>query len=466
MPLACRADEAGCMTTTSATLAPVIAIRPPLYAQLWRRVPRELGYLLPGYPIAMVGFCLSVALLATSFATLITFFLGVFILIATLYIARGFGTVELVRLRWSGQPPITGPEWQDARARQGFWSWLRAVVGNGHYWLALLHTLVISPVASFLSWLVTIIWTSTALGALSYGLWINAIGRGSLTVGRYYLTNWLFPNALDGTARLSVELVLNVLFGLVLLALLPFVTRGFTVMHWGIARLLLSPFRSDALKRQVIALNQSRGAAASAEGQSLRKLERDLHDGPQQRLVRLQMDIAAAQRVLDTDPTAAHGLLEGAMTQSKEALEELRALSRGFAPPLLLDRGLAAALDSLAARSTVPVTFDDRLGDAQLPLEIERNAYFVASELLANVAKHSGAKSASLAVTLRSGEQAETTWLDVTVTDDGAGGASAVAGHGLAGLDERLHGLGGTLEISSPSGGPTVVIGQLPVVLG
>ena len=118
------------------------------------------------------------------------------------------------------------------------------------------------------------------------------------------------------------------------LLLLPYVSRGLTSMHWFAARALLGRFRTDALEAQVASLAESRGAAHAAEGHSLRRLERDIHDGPQQRLVRLQMDLAAAERQLDTDPDKARGLIAEAMQQSKDALEELRALSRGFAPPL------------------------------------------------------------------------------------------------------------------------------------
>ena len=121
-----------------------------------------------------------------------------------------------------------------------------------------------------------------------------------------------------------------------------------------LARGVLAAFKSDALLKEVADLTDSRGAAISAEGHSLRRLERDIHDGPQQRLVRLQMDLAAAERQLDTDPEKARGLIAEAMEQSKEALEELRALSRGFAPPILLDRGLVAALESAADRAAIP----------------------------------------------------------------------------------------------------------------
>jgi signal transduction histidine kinase len=202
----------------------------------------------------------------------------------------------------------------------------------------------------------------------------------------------------------------------------------------------------------------SRGAAIAAEGHSLRRLERDIHDGPQQRLVRLQMDLAAAERQLDTDPKKARGLITEAMAQSKEALEELRSLSRGFAPPLLLDRGLVAALESAADRSAVPVKIVDELGGATLPQEIERNAYFVVSEALANIAKHSGATEATVRVWVEGTES-----LNVAVFDNGRGGAASKPNHGIAGLEERLLGLGGSLDVHSPSGGPTTVLAHLPL---
>jgi signal transduction histidine kinase len=234
--------------------------------------------------------------------------------------------------------------------------------------------------------------------------------------------------------------------------------------HDGIARGVLGAFKSEALRREVTALTRSRGAAASAEGHSLRRLERDIHDGPQQRLVRLQMDLAAADRRIDTDPALAHSLVAEAMQQAREALEELRALSRGFAPPILLDRGLVAALDSAATRSPIPTHIENELpSDAELPQEIERNAYFAASEALANAAKHSRATSVWIRVSLRRIPEADDTWLDVAITDNGRGGAVVVPGHGLAGLDERLRGLGGVLEIDSPIGGPTSVAVHIPV---
>ncbi|MCU1424439.1 MAG: sensor histidine kinase, partial [Microbacteriaceae bacterium] len=271
-------------------------------------------------------------------------------------------------------------------------------------------------------------------------------------------------NGFDSGDWSVVDSIVYLVLGVVFLALLPFVTRGLVVLHHIVARGLLGAFTSEALRLKVGSLEASRGAALSAEGHSLRRLERDIHDGPQQRLVRLQMDLAAADRQLDKNPARARQLIAEAMEQSRDALEELRALSRGFAPPILLDRGLVAALQSTAVRSAVPVRVTSELpADLELPQEIERNAYFVASEAITNAVKHSGAGAIDVWVFLRRVADTDDTWLDLVVTDNGRGGAAVVAGHGLAGLDDRLLGLGGTIEIDSPVGGPTVVTAHLPL---
>ncbi len=426
------------------------------YGALWAAVPRELAYLFIAFPISVVGFSLTVSLFSAGLGTIVTFFIGVVLIIGCLYIARGFGTLELMLLEWTGRPAIAHPEWQDARARTGFFGWLRAVLGNGHYWLYLLYVMVIDFVVKTISWSIMITWVATGLGGISYWFWNLFIPRGDQD---WFLSRWLFPGAnLDTT--LADDLIYLAL-GVIFLVTLPFVTRGMVMLHWLIARGVLGAWRSDALQREVATLAESRGAAHSAEGHSLRRLERDIHDGPQQRLVRLQMDLAAAERQLDSDPDKARGLIEEAMQQSKDALEELRALSRGFAPPILLDRGLIAALESAAARSTVPAHVVSELPEgAELPQEIERNAYFVASEALTNAGKHSGATEIEIRVAER--VEAET-WLDVSVTDNGHGGAFMIAGHGISGLEERLRGLGGTLELHSPAGGPTAVTAHLPI---
>jgi signal transduction histidine kinase len=301
------------------------------------------------------------------------------------------------------------------------------------------------------------------LGGVSYWFWQQFPPDGD---GRVYPAQWLLEHIglpVGGADPSTVDGIAFFVLGLVLLATLPFVTRGLVSLHWLVAKGMLGAFRSEALTREVATLSSSRTAAVAAEGTALRRLERDIHDGPQQRLVRLQMDLAAADRQLDADPAAARTLLGEALQQSKDALDELRALSRGFAPPLLLDRGLVAALDSMASRSSIPVKFVAEVPEGtSLPAELERNVYFLAAEAVTNAEKHSGAKNVTLRVWLRHEPDGGPSWLELTVSDDGVGGATATAGHGLAGLEERVHGLGGTLTVTSPDGGPTVVSAQVP----
>lgn len=440
-----------------------LAARRPLYLRLWAGAPKDLLYLIIAFPIAVVGFGLSVGLVSAGVGTLATFFLGVGFLIAALYVARGAGTLELTLLEWVGRPVIRQPDWRDRTARTGFLGWLRALFANAHYWLYLLWSIIVNFVVSTVSFTIAVVWTSVALGGLSFWFWGRWVDRPSARSDRFWAL-------LESSSGLDPWLAYNILIavlGLFATATLPFVVRGLTWMHWGVARGLLGSFRTRELEQEVATLTESRSAAVAAEGTALRRLERDIHDGPQQRLVRLQMDLAAAERQLDTDPDAARRLLEEARQQSKDALEELRALSRGFAPPILLDRGLVPALESLAVRSAVTVRVVSSLpDDVSLPTELERNAYFIAAEGLTNAVKHSGASAIDLRLDLRRLPETDETWLDITVTDDGRGGAGAVPGHGLAGLQERVLGLGGFLEITSPAGGGTTLAAHLPVTHG
>jgi signal transduction histidine kinase len=443
---------------TGRTRSPLAA-----YARFWKRVPRELGFLVLTLPIGLAGFITTITLFTSGIGTIVTFFIGVVVIIACLYVARGFGTLELLRLEWAGQPPLDRPVW--AAGKPGFWGWLRNVFSNGHYWLYLLHTMIINFVISLFTWIVTITWVSVAFSGVTYWFWSWSVPSYEVN---FHVSSWILERfGIDAaqSAIEAVDLVFYTILGIVFLAVLPFVTRGLVLLHHVFAKITLAAFASDALRLQVATLTESRGAAQSAEGHSLRRLERDIHDGPQQRLVRMQMDLAAADRKLDSDPTAARELIAEATQQARDALEELRSLSRGFAPPMLLDRGLVAALESLGDRSTIPVRVVSELDGVALPTEIERNAYFVASEAVANAGKHAAASDIEIRVWTRRVADGDATWLDLTVTDNGSGGAVPVAGHGLAGLEERLRGIGGFFEVRSPVGGPTTLIANFPVTV-
>jgi signal transduction histidine kinase len=175
------------------------------------------------------------------------------------------------------------------------------------------------------------------------------------------------------------------------------------------------------------------------------------------------MDIATAERKLDSDPEGARAILAEAGAQARDTLEELRALSRGFAPPILQDRGLIVAIESLVARSPIPIQLETAIAPGtRFSPELERSAYYVAAELATNLAKHSEATAARLFIDLRT-DATGVTWLDVWLTDNGKGGATLVEGHGLRGLDERVRGLRGELIVDSPAGGPTRIGAHIPV---
>ena len=223
----------------------------------------------------------------------------------------------------------------------------------------------------------------------------------------------------------------------------PFVLRT-RPAAWGVAYALLVD-ETPALRQQVSELTQSRTAAGEAEVHTLRRLERDLHDGPQQRLVRLGMDLSAAQRRLDDDPVQARALLDEALQQSQDALAEIRTLSRGIAPPILAEQGLRAAITALAARGTIPTSVE--VDDVQLSDAAQNAAYFVVAEAwrtwrstVGRGRPRSSCRVGALAV--------------INITDDGIGGASLAKGHGLSGLADRLAGVDGTLTVSSPRVGP------------
>jgi signal transduction histidine kinase len=227
-----------------------------------------------------------------------------------------------------------------------------------------------------------------------------------------------------------------------------------------IDRWLLSPSPTAALQYEVSALADARQGAVSSAQTERHRIERDLHDSVQPRLVSLAMTIGLAQTKLDTDLPAAKTLIAEAHDDAKSALVELRNVVRGIAPTILADRGLDAALSSVVQRSAVPTTLNVYL-PRRLPDEVESVAYFVVTEALTNVAKH--ARATQAVVTVRLDESANQ--LHVTVFDDGVGGATITVDEnatGLRGLEERVRAARGTFTVSSPATGPTIVAAVLP----
>ncbi|MGV9313677.1 histidine kinase [Streptomyces sp. NPDC003691] len=234
---------------------------------------------------------------------------------------------------------------------------------------------------------------------------------------------------------------------------------------WSRALLEPSPeaHRNARLAQRVVQLTETRAGAVAAHGAELRRIERDLHDGAQARLVALSMRVGMARRAYDSNPELARKLLDDAQDQAEEALAELRHVVRGIHPPILTDRGLVGAVHALASGSGLVVTVDvdglDAHGaGARAPAAVEAAAYFVVAEALTNAAKHSG--SATAAVRLARVPRG----LAVSVRDEGRGGADEAGGSGLAGIRRRVAALDGTVEVTSPAGGPTVIEVELPCV--
>jgi signal transduction histidine kinase len=296
--------------------------------------------------------------------------------------------------------------------------------------------------------LVAVIW-AVPIGLATMPLWYRIPDGGAplLLVGNHpFVMIDTLPEALAG-----------MVIGLALVLVAARAVAGLGQLHAAVARGLLGPTRS-ALARRVERLEVTRARAMDAAAAERRRIERDLHDGAQARLVALAMDLGMAKEKFASEPSAAMALVDEAHREAKLALAELRDLARGIHPAVLTDRGLDAALSALAARSPVPVEVRVELA-GRLPEAVEVIAYYVVAEALVNVARHAEATEATVRVVRERGGRVAV----VEVADDGRGGAEPGAGTGLRGLADRLGGIDGRLTVSSPPGGPTVVRAELPV---
>jgi signal transduction histidine kinase len=269
--------------------------------------------------------------------------------------------------------------------------------------------------------------------------------------------SWMLPDhgIFDWNMRSPVTLVGLTLLGVLLLVITPWLARGLAEVDIAAARSLLAPSRVEELARRVDTLTSSREGLVDAADAERRRIERDLHDGTQQRLVSLAMNLGMARAKLVDAPEPARRAVEEAHEEAKRALTELRGFIRGLHPAVLDDRGLDAALSGIAARAPLPVNVRVDAPRRCSPT-IEAVAYFVVSEALTNVARHANATSAEVVV-----EQIGSS-LRIVVMDNGRGGASPERGSGLRGLAQRAASVDGTLRIDSPAGGPTIVIVELP----
>ncbi|MFD9885015.1 sensor histidine kinase [Streptomyces alboflavus] len=360
---------------------------------------KEITHLLVNLPIGMAGFVYVVAALGIGGALSVTV-IGLPLLAFALFGARLLGKAErwrarlLLGVRIEEPSPMPSPSRRDGSFLNWLWSTLKDPVG----WRTMLYCFIRLP------------WAVVTFTVMSVGVFV------------------LWP-------------------------VLPFIARLLANADRAMVRGLLS--RSDELERRIAELESDRGVVVDTAAADLRRIERDLHDGAQARLVALAMGLGLAKEKLLEDPEAAAAMVGEAHGEVKLALQELRDLARGIHPAVLTDRGLDAALSSVASRCTVPVKVT-----ADLPTRpaaaIEGIAYFTVSELLQNVSKHSGARTASVEV-WRSDQR-----LLIQVWDDGRGGASLDGGSGMAGLADRLGAVDGLFVIDSPTGGPTTITAELP----
>jgi signal transduction histidine kinase len=235
----------------------------------------------------------------------------------------------------------------------------------------------------------------------------------------------------------------------------PWITLAAANLQVSMARGLLGPTQDQALVQQVSRLETSRTAAVDSAEAERRRIERDLHDGAQQRLVALAAGLGAAREKLDDDPEQARAMVSEAHEEAKAALREIRDLVRGIHPVILEDRGLDAALSAIVAKSPVPVALDVQITERP-PAAIESAAYFFVNEALTNIARHASATRANVSIA-RAGDR-----LVVEVRDNGKGGADPARGTGLTGMRERVTALGGRMYLISPPGGPTTISVELP----
>lgn len=263
------------------------------------------------------------------------------------------------------------------------------------------------------------------------------------------------PAVLEFTGRSGPLTWVLVPVGVGLFVLAYRVPRYLLAAQGWLARQLLAPTVTSRLFARVDQLTSTRAAAVDASAVELRRVERDLHDGAQVRLVALAMNIGMAEDVIDADPAGARALLAEARTTIGTALAELRDLVRGIYPPVLAERGLAGAVQALALSSGIPVDLDLRL-NRRLAAPVESAAYFAVAESLVNAARHSGARRVEVAI------DHDGAVLRVSVRDDGNGGADPTLGTGLAGIRSRLGAFDGTVRITSPAGGPTVLDMEIP----
>jgi signal transduction histidine kinase len=400
----------------------------------------SLGCVFMDVAVGTVMFSVVVALAATSLALLITFPLALPVVWLLFVSARAMTAAERSRLASLLGERLTDPV--PPLVARTPWRRLVERARSLDRWREIAYCVLALPRGLVTTVGAAIAWCGSA-ALLLLPLYVSDLPGGTAKF-------WLFEVGAGPAAYAAAAVGLG---GLVVVA--PWVTRVLARLDVVTARWLLGPRRRDELGEQVGRLETRRAAAVDSAEAERRRIERDLHDGAQQRLVALAMGLGAARQRLETDPEGGARLVADAHEEAKAALKEIRDLVRGIHPVILEDRGLDAALSAVVARSSVPVSLD--VAVAERPsATVESAAYFVVAEALTNVARHAHATRARVAIA-RAGDR-----LIVEVRDDGIGGADPSGGTGLQGLRDRVTALGGTMHIVSPDGGPTTLLVDLP----
>ncbi|MFF9620399.1 sensor histidine kinase [Streptomyces griseosporeus] len=421
-------------------------LRSLVTAPFTRRALAALLYALLALPLALVGFLLTLAGLVVGGALSVTT-LGLWLLAGTVRGAQALGAVQRALARRLLGVEIDAPV---PPRGQGLLGRRRAVLADRAAWRAA-GCALLTPFTALPGYVAVV-------AGYAYGVLLTL---HPLLAPLNYRT----VHEPDGTTRhVSLEFfghqvdtwprwLLPVALGLLLLAAAPRLVRYALAPHRALLAALLGP---SAAERRIRALEETRAHAVEDAAATLRRIERDLHDGTQARLVGLAMHLTLIRELVGAGagPERVLAAVETAQGNATQAIADLRHLVKGIHPPVL-DEGLPAALAGLTADSALPATLTTDLPDRPSPA-VESIAYFCAAELLANAVKHSGAGSVTVSVTAREGR------LRLTVADDGRGGAVLGGGSGLTGLLARIRTVDGTLTCDSPPGGPTVITVELP----
>jgi signal transduction histidine kinase len=408
--------------------------RPIFSAETWL----AFIHLVTGAITGLVALTVVIILTVTGVLTLWFFLAGLLLLVAMFRLCLLFGQAERARFATLLGVRLPAPP-VDLSRGASLWQRTKRLLTTRATRRQFGYALIRFPLSLAETIILFVVWSAAiALFGLPLFGWL------------IFELQWHIGNRVPHT---GVELV-AMLIGLVLLPTAPRLTVGLAAVDIAVARYLIGPGGSTDQTERISELERSRARVVDAAEAERRRIERDLHDGAQQRLVSLAMNLGRAKARFADDPEAARAIIDQAHTEAKEALAELRNLVRGVHPPVLTDRGLDAAISGLAAICPVPVTVRAE-ADPRPSASAEAIAYFIVAEALTNVAKHAHASRANVSIT-RHGDV-----LRVLIWDDGVGGADP-RGQGLSGLADRIAGVDGRLSVRSPDGGPTVIEAELP----